>query len=64
MPPKHDRVRVMSGTPDSLDVQAMVPFANADRGRPEGASMTDRDSMTSTYISLDVCRTLARRQGS
>ncbi len=41
----------------------MDPFANAERGRPEGAIVMERVSTMSTYISLDVCRTFARRQG-
>lgn len=57
------RVRVMSGTPDTLEVKAMVPFANAASGLPEGASVTESVSTTSAYISLDVWRTLARLQG-
>lgn len=53
----------MSGTPEILEVKAIVPFAKAARGRPEGARVTDSVSTISTYISLEVCRTFARRQG-
>lgn len=56
-------VKVMSGTPDTFDVKAILPFANADSGRPEGASVTDRVSMTSAYISFEVWRTFARLHG-
>lgn len=58
------RVRTISGTPDTLDVKAMVPLANAARGRPDGASVTESVSTKSAYSSLDVWRTFARRQGS
>jgi len=54
----------MSGTPETLLVKAMVPFANAASGRPEGAMVTLRDSTTSAYSSLLVCRTFALRHGS
>lgn len=37
----------MSGTPDTLEVKAMEPLAKAASGRPEGASVTVRVSMTS-----------------
>lgn len=57
------RVRVISGTPDTFDVKAIVPLAKAASGLPEGASVTDRVSTTSAYISLDVCRTFARLHG-
>lgn len=30
------RVRRRSGTPETLQVKAMLPFAKAARGRPEG----------------------------
>lgn len=53
----------MSGTPDTLEVNAMVPLANAASGLPDGASVTDRVSTISAYISLDVCRTLALLHG-
>lgn len=56
-------VRVMSGTPDTFEVKAMVPLANAARGRPEGASVTVKVSTISAYISFDVWRTFARLQG-
>lgn len=54
---------VMSGTPDTFDVKAIEPLANAASGRPDGARVTDSVSTTSAYISLDVCRTLALLQG-
>lgn len=38
----------ISGTPEISAVKAMVPFANAERGRPEGAIMTERVSTMST----------------
>lgn len=44
-------------------MNAMVPDTNADSSRPEGAIVTERDSMMSTYSSLEVCRTPGRRQG-
>jgi hypothetical protein len=56
--------KVMSGTPEILDVNAMLPFAKAANGLPEGASVTDKVSMMSAYISLDVCRTLDLRHGN
>ena len=56
--------RVISGTPETFDVKAIVPFANAARGRPDGAKVTLSVSTTSAYISFEVCRTLARLQGS
>lgn len=52
-----------SGTPDTFDVNAMVPLANAAKGLPEGASVTDKVSTTSAYSSFEVCRTLARLHG-
>ena len=45
-------------------MNAMVPFAIAERGRPEGESVTESVSTMSTYISLLVCLTLARRHGT
>jgi hypothetical protein len=56
-------VKVISGTPDTLEVKAMLPFANAASGRPDGARVTDRVSMTSAYISFDVWRTFALLHG-
>lgn len=53
----------MSGTPDTLEVKAIVPFANAASGLPEGAKVTDSVSTMSAYISLEVWRTLDRLQG-
>jgi hypothetical protein len=58
-----ERVRRRSGTPESFEVKRMEPLAKAARGRPEGASVTVRVSTMSTYSSLLVWRTLARRQG-
>lgn len=42
----------------------MVPFAKAESGRPEGARVTESVSTMSTYSSLLVCRTFARRHGT
>lgn len=56
-------VMIISGTPDTLHVKAIEPFANAASGRPDGARVTVNVSTTSAYISLEVCRTLARRHG-
>ena len=56
-------VKVISGTPETFDVKAIVPFANAESGLPDGASVTERVSITSAYISFDVWRTLDRLQG-
>lgn len=53
----------MSGTPDIFDVKTMLPLAKAANGRPEGARVTDRVSITSAYISFEVCRTFALLQG-
>ena len=53
----------MSGTPLTSAVKAMVPLANADRGRPDGAMITERVSTMSTYKRGEMCFTLARRQG-
>jgi len=55
--------KVISGTPDTLQVNAIVPLAKAASGLPEGASVTDKVSTISAYISLDVCRTLALLHG-
>lgn len=44
-------------------MHAIMPFANAANGLPEGANVTDRISIRSMYSSLDVCRTFALRQG-
>ena len=57
-------VKVMSGTPDTFDVKAMLPFANAASGLPDGARVTESVSMISAYISLEVWRTFERLQGS
>lgn len=64
LPEGVERFNKRSGTPEILDVKAIVPFANAANGRPEGASVTERVSTKSTYSSLEVCRTLALRQGN
>ena len=53
----------MSGTPETLDVNAIVPFANAASGRPDGARVTVRVSTTSAYSSFEVCLTLDLLQG-
>ena len=54
---------VMSGTPETFEVKAIVPFANAARGRPDGASVTESVSTTSAYISFEVCLTFALLHG-
>lgn len=54
---------VISGSPDTFAVNAIVPFAKAARGLPEGARVTVNVSTTSAYSSLEVCRTLGRRHG-
>jgi hypothetical protein len=59
-----ERFNNRSGTPDILEVKAIVPLAKAARGRPDGARVTVRVSTRSTYISLEVWRTLALRQGN
>jgi hypothetical protein len=41
----------------------MVPETKAESNLPEGAIVTDRDSIMSTYSSFEVCRTPERRQG-
>ena len=48
LPPGVESVSRRSGTPDILDVKAMVPWANAARGRPEGARVMERVSTMST----------------
>ncbi len=63
LPPDAERVSSKSGTPEILDVNAMDPFAKAARGLPEGARVTNRVSTMSTYSSLLVWRTFARRHG-
>lgn len=52
-----------SGTPDNLAVKAIVPSTRADNNRPEGAIVTESDSIMSTYSSFEVCRTPAFLQG-
>lgn len=44
-------------------MHAIVPEANAERSRPEGAIVTDSVSIISTYISFEVWRTPGRRHG-
>ena len=63
LPPDAESVRSRSGTPEIFDVNAMEPLANAANGLPDGASVTESLSTISTYSSLLVWRTLARRQG-
>lgn len=58
------RLRRTSGTPDTLHVKTIEPFAKAAKGRPDGASVTVKVSMMSAYSSFEVCLTLARRHGS
>lgn len=50
--------------PETLAVKAIVPFAIADKGRPEGEIVTASVSTISTYISLLVCLTFALRHGT
>lgn len=57
------RIRRRSGTPDTFAVNAIVPWANAANGRPEGENVTCSVSIISTYSSLLVCLTLFRRHG-
>lgn len=52
-----------SGTPETFAVHAIVPEANAESSLPDGAIVTERVSIISTYISFDVCRTPGRRHG-
>jgi hypothetical protein len=63
LPDGVERFSRRSGTPDIFEVNAMVPFAKAAKGRPEGARVTDSVSTKSTYSSLEVCRTFALRHG-
>ena len=63
MPDGVERFNNRSGTPDILAVNAMVPLANAAKGLPDGAKVTVSVSTRSTYSSLEVCRTFARRHG-
>ena len=63
LPPDAERVSSRSGTPEILDVNAMDPFAKAAKGLPDGARVTNSDSTMSTYSSLLVWRTFARRHG-
>jgi hypothetical protein len=64
IPPGQPSCKRRSGIPETLDVKAMVPLASAERGRPLGAKVTESVSTISTYISLEVWRTFARRQGT
>lgn len=63
LPPGAESVRTSSGTPEILEVNAILPFAKAASGMPDGAKVTERVSTMSTYSSLLVWRTFARRQG-
>lgn len=56
-------VNKRSGTPDTLELNAIVPIALAESIRPDGAMVTDRFSIISTYSSLDVWRTPGLRHG-
>lgn len=47
-----------------MAVNAIVPFAIAESGRPDGDMVTCNVSTISTYISFDVCLTFALRQGT
>lgn len=48
LPPGAVRVSSRSGTPDIFAVNAIVPLAMADNGRPDGAKTTDSFSTMST----------------
>jgi len=63
LPPGAVSVSNKSGTPVILAVKATVPLAIADNGLPDGAYITESLSTMSTYSSLEVCRTFARRHG-
>ena len=63
LPPGADRFSRRSGTPEILAVKPIDPADIADRELPEGAIITESDSITSTYSSFDVCRTFDLRQG-
>jgi len=63
VPPGAVRLSTKSGTPEIFAVNNTDPAARAEMGRPEGAKMTARFSIMSTYSSFEVCRTLALRQG-
>ena len=43
-----ERVRRRSGTPETLAVKRIEPWAKAESGRPEGARITARVSTMST----------------
>ena len=58
-----ERERRMSGMPESSAVKAMLPLANAERGRPDGAIVMCRVSTMSTYMRGERCLTFARRHG-
>lgn len=62
-PPGAESFNSKSGTPDVCAVNTMLPFTRAESARPDGASVHCRFSRISQYSSLDVCRTLLRRQG-
>lgn len=47
-PDGEERIKIKSGTPDILEVKAIVPFENAASGRPDGANVTDNVSTIST----------------
>ena len=57
------KLKRISGTPETSAVNAIVPFEKAERGRPEGAIITERVSIISTYKRGEMCFTLERRQG-
>ena len=48
VPPGAERERMISGTPEILEVKRMEPVARAEMGRPEGAEMMERHSRMST----------------
>lgn len=62
-PPGAVNDRSKSGTPDNLAVKAIVPDTNAESNRPDGAMVTDSDSIMSTYSSFEVWRTPDFLQG-
>jgi hypothetical protein len=56
-PPGALRDKRRSGTPEILAVNTMEPYASAEIAFPDGAIVTERDSIMSTYNSLEVWRT-------
>lgn len=58
------RFNTTSGTPETLAVNAIVPFAKAANGLPDGARVTVKVSTISAYSSFEVCFTFALLHGS